>query len=269
MQPKATRISIIIPAYNEERYLAACLDSIAAQTVMPDEVIVVDNNSTDSTADIARRYPFVRLLREPHQGLVYARAAGLDQAKGDLLVRIDADTRLPADWLATLLVEAKRYPQLAGYSGRGIFYDVPFPRLFGWLQVMTFQYLQFPAMRGFSLWGANMVLKRSAWHVIRQSWHQRNDIDEDVDLSLLLYGHGLRVHFSADLQAQMSLRHGEMSPFKVARYVSTWPRDYWINGRHLAALYIGLLTILVIIFSALAWVVTLQWVKGLRSFRQM
>jgi len=55
-------ISIIIPAYNEERYLGRCLDAIAAQSVRPYEVIVVDNNSSDDTAKVAQRYPFVTLL---------------------------------------------------------------------------------------------------------------------------------------------------------------------------------------------------------------
>ena len=53
-------LSIVIPVFNEQRYIKACLDSIAAQTVKPDEVIVVDNNSTDKTVQIAKKYKFDR-----------------------------------------------------------------------------------------------------------------------------------------------------------------------------------------------------------------
>src|SRR5260221_7568754 len=92
------RISIIIPAYNEEGHLPACLDAIAAQTLKPDEVIVVDNNSTDKTVEIAKKYPFVKLLNEKRQGLRYTRNTGLDAATGDVIGRIDTDSILSPKW---------------------------------------------------------------------------------------------------------------------------------------------------------------------------
>ena len=94
------RVSIVIPAYNEERYLPACLDAIAAQTIKPFEVIVVDNNSSDSTAKIAAQYPFVRVVNEPRRGIGFARNAGFNAAAGDIIGRIDADTHVPASWVA-------------------------------------------------------------------------------------------------------------------------------------------------------------------------
>ncbi len=96
-------LSLVIPAYNEERHLAACLDAVSRQAVMPSEVIVVDNNSTDRTAEIARSYPFVRVVQEPRQGIVFARNAGFDAARGDIIGRIDADTIIPSDWTKHVL----------------------------------------------------------------------------------------------------------------------------------------------------------------------
>src|SRR6185437_1716246 len=65
MAEKPLTLSLVIPAYNEERYIKHCLDAIASQTVTPMEVFVVDNNSTDSTAAIAKNYEFVQVLSEP------------------------------------------------------------------------------------------------------------------------------------------------------------------------------------------------------------
>lgn len=92
-------LSVIVCAYNEERYLAACLHSILAQTRPPDEVIVVDNASTDATAAVASVIPGVTVVHEPAKGLVRARAAGRAAAGGELLVYLDADCRAPLQWI--------------------------------------------------------------------------------------------------------------------------------------------------------------------------
>src|SRR5437868_5512986 len=95
-------VSIVIPVYNEADRLADCLEAIARQTVRPLEVIVVDNNSTDNTLEVAERYSFVTLLNEPKQGVVHARNTGFNAVTADIIGRIDADTILPADWVAQI-----------------------------------------------------------------------------------------------------------------------------------------------------------------------
>ena len=97
------KISIVIPVYNEAEHLADCLNSIARQTTAPHEVIVVDNNSSDSSLAVALSFDFVSVITEPRQGVVHARNTGFNAAKGDLIGRIDADTVLPADWVAKAL----------------------------------------------------------------------------------------------------------------------------------------------------------------------
>src|SRR5438132_12112385 len=96
---KALSLSLVIPVYNDERYLKACLDAIAMQTVSPDEVIVVDNNCDDGSMQLASEYPFVKIVKEKIQGKVYARNAGFNAAKGDIIGRIDTDTVLPQYWV--------------------------------------------------------------------------------------------------------------------------------------------------------------------------
>ena len=85
-------LSIVIPVYNEASRLAACLQSIADQSEAPEDVIVIDNNSTDNSLSIAQQFPFVRVIHEKRQGIVYARNAGFDAVQADIIARIDADS---------------------------------------------------------------------------------------------------------------------------------------------------------------------------------
>ncbi len=92
-------ISVIIPAYNASAYLAEALESVRAQTIQPDEIIVVDNASTDGTGELALNLG-VRLEREHQQGAAHARNRGIAAAKGDLLAFLDADDQWLPDKLA-------------------------------------------------------------------------------------------------------------------------------------------------------------------------
>nr|MDQ2973765.1 glycosyltransferase [bacterium] len=65
-------LSLVIPVYNEEYNIKRCLTAIAGQTIMPDEVIVVDNNCVDKTIEIAKSFGFVTVVKEPKQGRTYA-----------------------------------------------------------------------------------------------------------------------------------------------------------------------------------------------------
>src|SRR5207253_642825 len=102
MLNKTLTLTIVIPVYNEQNHLSACLSAIAAQTVMPDEVIVVDNNSTDSSRDIAKQFPFVRLIKEKKQGVLYAKNRGFAAAGSEIIGRIDADSILPPRWVESV-----------------------------------------------------------------------------------------------------------------------------------------------------------------------
>lgn len=95
------RISVIIPAYDAAETLGRCLDAIARQTRVPDEVLVVDDGSHDTSAAIAEQRG-VRVLRVPHGGASAARNAGARQAGGDLLFFCDADVVLEPQALAKL-----------------------------------------------------------------------------------------------------------------------------------------------------------------------
>ncbi len=109
------RICIIIPAHNEELYLKDCLDSFVAQTHLADELIIVDDDSTDSTyaiaSDYAQKYAWIRVLKHesskehaPGAKVVQAFDFGLQHAKSyDLLGKFDADIILPDNYFETML----------------------------------------------------------------------------------------------------------------------------------------------------------------------
>jgi glycosyltransferase involved in cell wall biosynthesis len=117
------RISVIVCAHNESRYISCCLHSLLAQIRPPDELLVVDNASTDETAALARAIPHVRVVEERRKGLVIARETGRLAASGDLLVYVDADCRAPLTWLVRIERRFARDPYLIGMSGPYRFYD--------------------------------------------------------------------------------------------------------------------------------------------------
>lgn len=90
------RISVIIPCHNDAKYLGEALDSALAQSRPPAEVIVVDDGSTDGSAEVARSYRArVRLVSQSNQGISAARNAGLAAATGDIIAFLDADDLWP------------------------------------------------------------------------------------------------------------------------------------------------------------------------------
>ena len=118
-------ISLIIPAYNEEAYLPACLDAVmhnvAGKAV---EVIVVDNNSTDRTRQVIESYPGVTYLFEPRKGITRARQCGFLAASGDILAYVDADTHPPEGWIEQIWEQFGANKDLACLSGPYSFYDL-------------------------------------------------------------------------------------------------------------------------------------------------
>lgn len=108
-------ISVVIPAYNEEKYLPRTLASLSKLDRKPDEIIVVDGGSTDRTAKVARAHG-ATVITVAHRGIGFARDKGLIKAKGDIIAFTDADTIVPGDWL-TKIEETVSRPGVVGVFG--------------------------------------------------------------------------------------------------------------------------------------------------------
>lgn len=153
-------ISLIIPAYNEEAYLPACLDAVMAHIAGKAlEIIVVDNCSTDGTRGVIERYPPVTYVFEERKGITRARQRGFDAASGDILAYVDADTRPPAGWIEQIWAEFEADARLGCLSGPYSFYDLGGLRNAvsrGWFVTARPLY----GLIGYMLVGGNFAIRR-------------------------------------------------------------------------------------------------------------
>lgn len=219
------RVSIIIPAYNEERYLGACLEAIAAQTLQPYEVIVVDNASTDRTAEIAAQYPFVKLLQEPIRGRAYAQATGFNAASGDVVARIDADAVIPPNWVdhvATFYADPAA-TQKAWTSGAS-FYNIRFTRGASWAYGLVAFGVNKALTGHASLWGSSMALPEPMWRQVASDVCLRADLHEDLDVSIHLHRAGYAITYDKRIKVGVELRPAYASVSTLWEYLKLWPR---------------------------------------------
>lgn len=223
-------IAIVIPVYNEEIDIRNCLESIAKQTVMPHEVIVVDNNSTDWSALVAKQFPFARVLKESRQGIAFARNKGFDAVTSDIIARIDADTRLEPHWVQRLQ-KYYRSPRHAEHavSGSGYFYNIFLPDSFNKFQHMiAFEYNRF-ILGSYILWGSNMALPTKIWKKVKATTSTRTDIHEDIDLAIQLKRHGYTVDYRKSLVVSVRMRRVHSDRASLWSNLMMWPRTFRVH----------------------------------------
>lgn len=96
-------VSVIIPAYNEEKDIGKCLKSLSGQSFKKFEVIVVDDGSTDKTREIVSKFKKVKLVEGKHKGPGFSRNLGAKIAKGNILIFIDSDMAFDKDYIKNLI----------------------------------------------------------------------------------------------------------------------------------------------------------------------
>lgn len=186
--PRALRVSVVIPVRDDARELEVCLALLARQTVEPFEVVVVDNGSSDDSADVARRAG-ARVVSESRVGIPAAAAAGYDAARGEIIARLDADSRPGPGWVARAVERLTGSPDLAAVTGTGRFHDLP--RLAAPLVSLgylgSFYLLTHLALARTPLWGSCMAIRRTAWLAVREEVERLDpEVHDDVDLSACL-----------------------------------------------------------------------------------
>ena len=168
------KASIIIPAYNEENYLAATLDAVFAQDYPNFEVIVVDNASTDRTAQVIARYPKVVAVYESKKGTNQAREAGRARATGTIVVTIDADCRPSVNWLSRAMRHFEDN-RVVAVSGPSYYFDGSF-----WFRSASLivQYIFYkPVGSIFQFFGLNGVLIANNCLMRKQALDQAKGFD--------------------------------------------------------------------------------------------
>ncbi len=228
------RISVIVPAFNEEQQIAGCLEALKAQTVVPDEIIVVDNNSSDKTAEIAKAHG-ATVVFEARPGITPARNAGFNKASGDILARCDADTRPYPDWLERIKAhfEADKAGVLVGVTGTSDFYNAP-PRRKRLIEgIFTWSY--FAGNRLLlgheAFYGSNMGFRRSIWLKIRDEVHDDDGlVHEDIDLSIHAIRFG-KIIYDPELMVACAYRVFDVNPMTFIRRLAKWPRTRLVHTR--------------------------------------
>ena len=181
-----TRVSVVIPAFNDSGMLGRCLQALARQSRAADEIVVVDNGSTDDTAAVARAAG-ARVVVEPRRGIFPASAAGFDAAGGEIIARLDADSVPPVDWVERVVAEFEASPSLSFLSGPGDFYGAS--AAVHWLAETLYigGYVWFVGLLlGHPpLFGSNLAMRATAWHRLRGSVHRDlREIHDDLDLAI-------------------------------------------------------------------------------------
>lgn len=228
---KALTISIVIPVYNEENYLEECLKAIQAQTVMPDSVIVVDNNSYDQTVKIAQEFSFVTLLREKQQGVLFARDTGFNSVTTDIIGRIDADTHLAPNWVETVGQLFTKYPEYSAVNGPVYYYEMPMSKKNYWIDHQVRLRLYKGHRETPFLFGSNSAIRRSAWEEVNKSIC-RDDrmVHEDLDLAVHLIQSEKSILYDRRLLAGTSARRYDDSIKSFRHYMAMYLYSYKKHG---------------------------------------
>ncbi|RSZ63912.1 glycosyltransferase [Corynebacterium hylobatis] len=185
-------VSVVIPCLNDAVLLRRCLDSLRAQQVPADEIIVVDNGSTDDSAEVARRGG-ARVVTEPRRGITWATLAGFEAATGDILVRIDADILAPEDYIARLhrawdAAEVSPGRRVIGVTGTAHFELggalAPLKGFVSGLYLGAYQRAVGSALGHHPLFGTNFSVRADWWAEVRDTVGFSDPyVHEDMHLS--------------------------------------------------------------------------------------
>lgn len=201
-----TTVSVVVPSRNDARFLRRCLQDLTAQTRRPDEIVVVDNDSEDETAQVGRDAG-ARVVLQKQIGIWPAVSAGYDAASGDIIFRLDADSRPPVDWIEHALAVFEAEPGLDMLVGHGDFYGPR--RIINWIGTKLYiggMYAVLTPYFGHApIFGSNFAMRREVWAQMRTTAHvDHPGIHDDMDLTYqvrpwmtISYDPGWRVGISA------------------------------------------------------------------------
>jgi glycosyltransferase involved in cell wall biosynthesis len=206
------KVSVIIPAHNEARYIEGCIQSLMKQTVKADEIILINNNSTDKTVQIAKKFP-IKIINEKKQGITLARNRGFNSAKYEIIARTDADTILPANWIKKIKTNFLN-SDLVALSGPAEFYDLPeLIQNSHWQSkatlltlIKSYNKIVRKMTKHDCLYGPNYALRADVWKKVkRKVCLNDKKVHEDLDLAIHLSPYG-KIKFDNSLIVDTSVR---------------------------------------------------------------
>src|SRR5690606_14334034 len=150
-----------------------------------DEIIVVDNGSSDGSARTAKAGG-ATVISWPEPGIPAASSRGYDAATGNLILRLDADCVPPTSWIEDIVTVFAEHPKVSALSGSARFIDGPAMLRVPLAKVYLFAYAvaTIPALGHPPLFGSNLAMRRDAWEAVKASVHRDDpDLHDDLDLS--------------------------------------------------------------------------------------
>lgn len=198
-------ISVVIPAYNEEKYIGQTLKSIQNQIRKPDEIIVVDASSTDRTAEVSRNYR-AKVITEERRTIGFSRQVGLKAAKGEVVAFTDADAILPPNWLERVEAMLKQNGVVGVFGGFRV-PDGPWWYRF-YINVIQpiLNYGYYTFLRIPMATGQNMAFYKR-WALAAGGFPEEFKIAEDIEIARRLMRAG-KIIFRQDFYVLASGRRG-------------------------------------------------------------
>lgn len=205
------KVSVVIPVYNEEKYIKNCLDSLMKQEEKPDEIIVVDNNSTDNTVNIVNQYKNIKVIRERKQGIIAARNAGFDHSQGDIIARCDADSILPNNWIKKIKHDFSSNKKILGVTTAFIIFDFPFINQ-SLLPFKIYNFFSQIILKTPVFLGPSMAITKEVWGIVKnQVCLDDSKVHEDIDLTIHISKYGL-IYLDKSLIINYSSRRIKHNP---------------------------------------------------------
>lgn len=225
------QISVVIPAYNEEKQISSCLDALVKQnTTRKFEVIVVNNNSSDRTAKVADGYNGklnLRIINEKQKGRGSARHVGFNEARGSVILSTDADASVPEDWIERILSAFEHETKVSAVTGTCKITDFPF------LTNALFNFFQPASMRVYKIFFGHYWLSgfnfgiRGVTYNKTGGFDPRLNVQEDIDLSFKVNKVG-RIKFISDLCVTVSGRRFQKGLIGgIVPYIKTFVSYFW------------------------------------------
>jgi mycofactocin glycosyltransferase len=198
-------VAVVVPVFNASRTLGRCLDALARLDPAPDEIVLVDNGSTDGSLDLLKAFAAgharARVVEEATPGVSAARNAGLRATRADVVAWTDSDCSPEPDWLGRL-IRPLDAPDVAAVGGRVL--GAPGPTLVEtFLGLYSFQTGAEPHVDArWTPWrggyaAANFATRRQAL-VAAGAWDESTLVGEDYDVCARLYAAGHRIAYAPD-----------------------------------------------------------------------